>query len=130
MILDTSFIIDILRKRENALKRLGTLIEKNESLKITTLTIFELFSGLVNSTKYEKEKGEIEKILKSQIIISLGEESAKKAGEIDGQLSSEGNTLEPIDIMIGAIALLNKEKVLTRNISDFSRIKGLEIETY
>ena len=130
MILDTSFVIDLLRKKENALKKLGELIKNGESFKITTLTIFELFTGLIRSTKYEKEKDEIENILKSQIIISLNEESAKKAGEIDGKLILEGNQLEPIDIMIGAIALQNKEKVLTKNIHDFSRIRNLEIESY
>ncbi len=130
MILDTSFIIDLLRKKENALKKLEELIRKNEPLIITTLSIFELFSGLIKSQKYEKEKREIEKILGSQLIISLNKESAERAGEIDGQLSKEGNMIGSIDIMIGAIALLKKEKVLTRDISDFSRIKNLEIETY
>ena len=130
MILDTSFIIDLLRKKENALKKLEELTKKNEPLIITNLTIFELSSGLVKSQKYEKEKQEIEKVLESQLITSLNKQSAEKAGEIDGQLSREGNSIGSIDIMIGAIALLRKEKVLTRDINDFSRIKNLEIETY
>ena len=38
--------------------------------------------------------------------------------------------IQPIDCMIAGIALIRKEKVLTRNVKDFSKIKDLEIETY
>ena len=69
-------------------------------------------------------------ILDGQIILKFDKESAEKAGEIDGNLIKEGNTIGPIDTMIAGTAITKNEKVLTRNIKDFSRIKGLNIETY
>jgi len=34
------------------------------------------------------------------------------------------------DIMIAAIAIVNGEKILTRNSKHFKRIEGLEVEEY
>ena len=46
MILDTNFIIDIMRNNESAINKSKQLSDIGESQFITSLTIFELFSGL------------------------------------------------------------------------------------
>ncbi len=130
MILDTSFIIDLMRNEQKAVAKLQELIKRGEPQLVTSLTIFELFSGLVRCKKPSEEKEKILKVLAGQLVLNLDEQSAKISGEIDGNLIKEGNMLEPIDCMIAGIALAKKDKVLTRNVKDFSRIKSLEIESY
>lgn len=130
MIFDTTFIIDIMKNDEKAISKLNEIIKKGETQLITALTIFELFSGISRSNQPEKEKNKVIKILKGQLILHLDNDSAEKAGEIDGNLIKRGEDIGPIDCMISGIALVKKEKVLTRNIEDFKKIKGLEIETY
>jgi tRNA(fMet)-specific endonuclease VapC len=130
MIADTSFIIDIMNKDEGAEKKLHELIKKGETQKVTSLTIFELYSGVIRSKKSEQEKEKILNTLKEQFILHLDESAAEKAGEIDGGLVKEGNRVGIIDTLIGGIVLTKKEKVLTRNIKDFKKIKNLEVESY
>ena len=130
MILDTSFIIDIMKNDKKAIDKLEILIKSNETLMITAPSIFELFSGFARSSKPVDEKNKILKVLRGQLIVHLDNDSAEKAGEIDGTLVREGKMIGPIDCMISGIALIKKEKVLTRNAKDFSKIKDLEIETY
>ncbi len=130
MILDTSFVIDLMNGDESAVQKFKTLSNKGETQIITALTIFELFSGLARSKKAEAEKSKIISALQGQIVIHLDNDSAEKGGELHGNLAKEGKTIGVIDAMISGIALIKKEKVLTRNVKDFSRVKGLEIETY
>ena len=130
MILDTSFLIDLMNGDKFAVQKLQLLTNKGETQLITALTIFELFSGLARSKKAETEKTKVVNALQGQLVIHLDNDSAEKAGEIDGNLVKEGKSIGVIDSMIAGIALIKKEKVLTRNVKDFSRVKGLEIETY
>ena len=64
------------------------------------------------------------------VIIPFDKQAAERGGEIDGSLIKAGNKIGIIDSMIAGIALIRKEKILTRNVKDFSRVKGLEIDTY
>lgn len=130
MISDTTFIVDLLRNDARAITKLKELMKKNELSFVTTLTIFELFSGLFRSNNPIKEKSRVIDVLKRQMIINLDPESAEKAGEIDGNLILKGKMIQPVDCMIAGIALVKKDKVLTRNVKDFSKIEGLEIESY
>lgn len=130
MIFDTSFIIDLMDRNGNALLKLNDIIKRGDSQLVTSLTIFELFSGLVRSKRPVDEKNKILKVLEGQTILVLDKESAEKAGEIDGHLISEGKCIGAVDCMIAGITLTKKEKLVTKDIKDFSRIKGLELETY
>ncbi len=130
MIADTSFIIDLMREEKEALDKAKQLSINKETIFITTITLFELFSGLERSKKQNEEKQRIESTINSQLILGLEEESGKKAGEIHGTLIKEGNMLQPLDCLIAGIALVKNEKVITKNVKDFSRVKGLKIESY
>ena len=130
MILDTTFVIDMMNNDEMAVKKLYELIKRGENQLITAPTIFELFSGMARSNKPAHEKNKIMNILGGQLVLHLDSDAAEKAGEIDGNLINNGKTIQPIDCMIAGIALIRKEKVLTRNVKDFSQIKDLEIESY
>ena len=130
MILDTSFIIDIMEMDEGALSRHRTLREQNESYRVSSATIFELWSGVGHSRKSENEKIKVLKALSGISTISLSLPMAEKAGEIHGILAKEGKEIDDIDAMIAATALLENETVLTRNVKRFARVKGLRIESY
>ena len=130
MIADTSFVIDIMKNDKKAVAKLNELVKKGVPQLITSLAIFELYSGVSRSHKPFEERNKVMKLLNGQIIIHFDNDSAEKAGEIDGNLIKEGKMIEPIDSMIAGIALIKKEKILTRNIKDFSKVRGIEIETY
>lgn len=130
MILDTTFVVDIMNNEKEAVEKINAMLKNGETILITSLTIFELFSGLIRSKKPEEEKRKVDGAISEQLVLDLDEISAKKAGEIHGTLIKEGKCIGLVDCMIAGIALERKDKVLTRNIKDFSRIKGLEIEGY
>lgn len=130
MILDTTFLIDLMENEAAACDKLNLLIKMGEPQLVTALTIFELYSGLARSSKQEQEKQKIINALHGQLIVHLDCDAAEKAGEIDGALAKNGQMVSPIDCLIGGIAIVKKEKILTRNVKDFTKMKGVFVETY
>ena|SRR3989338_5924982 len=129
MILDTSFIIDLLKNRRESVSKMKQLTEDGVPYMITAPTVFELWSGLVSLGKSETEKQKTVSLIREQIIYPLDEESARIAGNIDGELIKKGLKTDPIDVMIAGIAISNNKKVLTRD-EHFARIEGLKVEGY
>ena len=130
MILDTSFIIDLMEGDEAALLRKMKLAEHKEMYRVAAPTIFELWSGISASDKPEKEKAKVLAALSEVITLQLSRKSAEKGGEIHGTLSKEGQGIDAIDSMIAAIATLENDTVLTRNVKHFMRVRGLKVESY
>ena len=131
MILDTSFLIDILRGENNKVKAKTLELDKRFEVKaVTSITIMELWRGAMLSNSQTKEKEKIDEILDSVLIYNFTEREAKKAGEIEAELIQQGKKIEIEDVMIAATALIRNEKVLTRNTKHFHDIWGLNIESY
>jgi len=129
MILDTNFLIDLMRHDLKAINKLEELNKKGIPQIVTTPTLFELWSGVIQSRKPEEEKKKIKEILINQTILNLDKESAEEAGQIDGRLTKQGIDIEVVDSMIAGISKVNNKKILTRNIKHFEKT-GLQIESY
>ncbi len=130
MILDTSFIIDVMKKNEKAMEKLKEIISAGDTQIITAPTIFELYSGVLQSDKPDEEKHRILYTLSHMVSWHLDPSGAERGGEINGKLIKAGEQIDAIDCMIAGIALTCGEKILTRNVKHFSRILGLKVETY
>ena len=131
--LDSSVIVDILRKKFD-LTQLESNLGENEVVKIPSPAIIEIVRGIYLNSNIsnvrENEREIVDKLLSSFPILDLDKDCAIKAGEIEADLINTGQIIDVEDIMIGAIAKQNGEKLITRNIKHFERIKGLEIEGY
>lgn len=130
MIADTTFIIDLLKERRKALDKLELLSRRGKEIKITTITLFELWSGVFQSKNYLDEKKKMLFVLHEIPIISFDKDSATLAGEIDAFLKKKGTRIQAEDGMIAGTALHNHEHLLTRNIKHFSLIPHLKLEEY
>jgi len=131
MLLDTSFLIDLLRgKNPAALERAKELDEKFERKSIASISVMELWRGAMQSHLQEVEKKDINNLLSSLLIHPFNENEAKKAGEVEAELKKSGKMIDLEDIMIAGVALVHNETILTRNKKHFSKIKGINIESY
>lgn len=130
MLLDTSFIIDLLRGRKTAVDKIKMLEADSLSTNISSPSIFELFVGISLTKKPSSEKKKIMDILLSWGTLTLDSECAALAGNIHGQLIKEGQPIDPEDSMIASIAIVNNETLLTKNTKHFSRVPDLKIEGY
>ncbi|MBI2662359.1 type II toxin-antitoxin system VapC family toxin [Candidatus Woesearchaeota archaeon] len=129
MILDTSFLIDLIKNKENAFQKAKILDNSSPPLRTTSISIFELRQGIEDINE-SKKKEKIEQLLNALGLLNFDLESAKIAGTIFAELERKGEIIEAEDCMIAGIAIHHNEPILTRNSKHFQRIKGLKLETY
>jgi len=129
MILDTSFLVDLLRGRPEAVKKIVEIEKRNEPVATTSVSVFEIWQGIPKKAS-ESQVEKVLELLRSVNSISLDFDSALEAGEIQRKLKAKGEMIDPEDAMIAGIAKVQRKKILTRNEKHFGRITGLELETY
>jgi tRNA(fMet)-specific endonuclease VapC len=134
MIADTDFFIDIMRsKRQHhdvAVRKLEELDAGGIKISMAAITRFELSSGIEQFVRPDEERARVRRLVRAYPTLPLEGATADRSGEIYGFLRARGTTIGVADALIGATALVYGESVLTRNRKHFSRIQGLQIETY
>ncbi len=127
--LDTTFIIDLLRGKEEISPLKDTLSRTESRLAVAAPSIMELWVGAQLVSKSTEEKVKIDELLQSLIVLELNEHSAKLAGEIEAGLIRSGQIIDTEDCMIAGIAISNGETLVTRD-AHFARIPGLRVLKY
>ena len=105
--LETTFLIDILRRKESV-RKLKDEIDKTESLlSITAPSIMEMWLGAILSKLPDIEKGKVSELLSSLAVLPFDERSAKESVEIESVLLKDGEIIGIEDIMIAGIVKTN-----------------------
>jgi len=93
MILDTSFIIDVMKNDTKAVEKLHYLIDNNKAQILPAPVIFELCAGIAQSSQKNKEHEKIQAAINQMLCIQLDPTMAAKAGMIQGELIRKGKTI-------------------------------------
>ncbi|MFB6236588.1 MAG: type II toxin-antitoxin system VapC family toxin [Halopenitus sp.] len=130
MILDTSFLIDLMNTDEDAVA-MATAIESNsQPQRIPAQVVYELYVGVGYTETPSAEVSKIQSVLEARPTVEVTEEIAKQAGRIDGQLRRTGGRVGEGDVVIGATAIRHNEPVITGNPHDFSQIPDVKVRSY
>jgi len=127
MILDTSFLIDLMNSDPDAVELGDEIDGQGRTQRIPAQVVYELYVGVGYTETPAEEVEKIRAVLDARPVVETTAEIASIAGRIDGQLRREGERVSPNDIIIGATARQYDEPVVTSNPSDFNRIPGVEI---
>ena len=130
MLLDTSFLIDLMNGEGAAVERARQLEADLVQQRLSAMTLFELYYGVGRIGQSDEERENIERVLASKPVHPADTAVMRKAGRLAGELAAEGDPVGDGDVIIGATALVADEPVLTRNVADFERLDGVEVETY
>ncbi len=130
MILDTTFIIDLLRGEEKIEDWIDKFDSGDEIPVLNPITAMELLEGAHLSDRTDEELEKIKSLLEGLTLEDFDVEDGKLSGKINASLTEEGKTIDLEDVMIAAIALNSEQTILTRNSEHFERIEETEVETY
>ena len=125
-VLDSSFLIDVLRNRHGAVRLLAEL-EQRESLFVPSLAVMGLWEGVLRGRFPATERRRVEELFAAASILDFDARAAKRAAELAVELTHL--PLEPEDVMIAAIALVRGEKLVTRD-AHYARVPGLVVVKY
>jgi len=100
-----------------------------ENCVVSEITIAELKYGIAKSTKKEMNQQILDtfqaKIEVLPIFPALDIYATEKA-----RLKTKGKIIDDFDLLIGATAIFNNLTLVTKNISDFNRLDGIDIEDW
>lgn len=114
-LLDTTFVIDLLRGQPTARSRYERLFEEGDSVYVNEVVVCEAATGAHGAT-YD----DLVAIVRPIELVQPGPESALEAGRWRAEARSRGRTLSLPDALIAAAALALDATILTRNVRDFS----------
>lgn len=130
MILDTSFIIDLLKGKEEIQNWIDKFDSGEEIPILNPITAMELWEGAHLSDRTDDELEKIRTLLEGLTPENFDVEDGKISGKINAALTKKGKTIDLEDVMIAAISLNAEQTILTRNPEHFERVEGTEVETY
>jgi len=114
LLLDTSVLIDVLRRRNQRRELLAELIRAGHTLTTTTLNIAELYAGM-----RPEEEAPTEAFLDGLELYELSGPSARQAGKLKSAWAKKGRTLALADTIVAASAMEHGCALLTDNRRDF-----------
>ena len=125
MILDTTFLIDLLDQLDTAEDALADLIEGATPVAVSPLTVYETGLGL-----HEREYTRFDEILASMVVLPLGRTESRRALSIQRTLGDRGEPIGDIDALTAATAVESADaRVLTRNVDELARVEDRNVET-
>ncbi|OLZ41625.1 twitching motility protein PilT [Natrinema saccharevitans] len=129
MILDTSFLVDVLRG-ESTVEEAVRTVDETGTAYASSVTVMELWEGIRLADSSDRERTVTENLLTDVRELPFDRDCATTAGEINATLHRDGTPIETADVMIAATALVHDVPVVTDNTDHFGRIDDLEILTY
>ncbi len=128
VILDTNFLIDLMRKKDCAINKLKNLVMNKTTINTTTINLAELYRGAYICNNREMEINKIETLVSNINVIAFDYKSAQIYGRLYHELKS--CLIGDADLFIASIVLSKDDILLTKNTKHFERIKDLDIENW
>ena len=101
-----------------------------EGLCISSITLAELEYGVQASANVEKNTIALAKVLSIVEILPFDDEAAVEYGIIRADLRKKGTPIGDFDMLIAAHARAKKLTIVTNNVREFERVKGLKVENW
>ena len=123
-LLDSSVCVMILRGRT----AVADLPPPPEAA-ISGIVAAELWAGAMKATR-SSEADRLQELLEFFPVLDFTQAAARSYGEIRADLERRGQTIGPLDLLIAAHALSLGAILVTGNVREFKRVKGLKVQAW
>lgn len=129
MLLDSTFINDLVREDEDAVAMLEQLITEETDVAISPLTVFEVGVGLRGDAASLRDR--FHTVVDDLEVAPLSRRQAERALTIQRRLYDRGEPIGAVDVLLaGTAATLADPRVLTRNTDEFGRVDAITTVSY
>lgn len=94
---------------------------------ISSITLAELQYGVANSKHIQRNRAALNEFILPLEIADFDEKAAEIYGNVRANLEKTGTPIGSMDMLIGSHALSLGVILVTNNVREFKRIKGLKI---
>jgi tRNA(fMet)-specific endonuclease VapC len=127
-LLDTNACVALINLRDDAVRKSYQHASRSGAqVYVSAIVTFELWYGVANSTRVSWNHERLETFLAGRVtILPFDDDDARAAGSIRADLESSGKMIGPYDLLIAGQALARQLTLVTANVAEFSRVKGLK----
>ena len=130
-LLDTNACIAALNGRPPVVRdRIVGARNAGGEIVVSTIALFELWHGVGRSLHAERNAERLATFRDSVRILPFDEEDAHVAGGIEAELRARGTPVGPYDVLMAGQARRRGLTLVTANVREFSRVKGLQWEDW
>ena len=126
--LDTNIIIDFIKGDKETIEKI-TELSKLSDLYLSIITVCEIYKGLCNEKKSEKEGGTIASLFDSLYILDLDYNAAREFKEIYAKLKNIEEVKNEFDLIIAAIVKSNDLTLITKDKKHFNNT-GIKLQIW
>jgi tRNA(fMet)-specific endonuclease VapC len=127
-LLDTNIISDLIKNPKGRVaKRIARVGESNVCTSI--IVAAELRYGCAKSGS-ERLSEAVENLLGELDVLSLEDPADTEYGKIRAELERRGTPIGANDLLIAAHALAIEATIVTANVDEFARVKGLKVQNW
>jgi tRNA(fMet)-specific endonuclease VapC len=121
-ILDTSVCVPVLRGRSSIRE-----LPSPDETAISSIVAAELWAGANKIGKEHPQFALLEEFSEIFEVIDFSHDAARHYGEIRAELERKGQSIGPLDLLIAAHARSLGAALITANVGEFRRVKGLKM---
>jgi tRNA(fMet)-specific endonuclease VapC len=127
--LDTDICAFILRRSSDELMEHIQSVPMHQQV-MSVVTYAELLYSVQVSSKKKSNQAAVDALARHLTPLEWPEEAARHYAEIRADLKRKGSMIGANDLMIAAHARSLGAVIVTNNIKDFARVKGLKVENW
>jgi tRNA(fMet)-specific endonuclease VapC len=126
-LLDTNVVIALLKNQPPVVRtRLRRVVTRGSAVAVSSIVLYELWYGVARSERRRENTERLRVFLAGNVnVVPFEEEDAAVAGELRATLERAGTPIGPYDLLIAAQALRGGSTLVTANLSEFARVRGL-----
>ena len=126
-LLDTNACIALINGHPAAVRaRLQKTTAAGNHVLVSSIAVFELWYGVGKSTRQEFNRKRLETFLAGPLLtVPFEDADARVAGSVRAVLEAIGKPIGAYDVLTAAQAVRHQLTLVTANVSEFSRVKGL-----
>lgn len=132
---DTSLLIDWIGRSDSRLRlradrAIARAIVDHEPLATTRFNIAGLLVGVYRASNRKAERRKVDSVLRGFAVLEFDAQCAEVFADISAELQVRGEPRGDMDLLIASIAVVYRQKIVTRNARHFRDIRGLTVEEY
>jgi tRNA(fMet)-specific endonuclease VapC len=128
-LLDTNHCIFLINHKYPEVGR-RLALQKVGAVAVSTITTAELWHGVENSVRKERNQAALGKFLLPLEVLPFDEKAAQAYGNIRCQLERMGKVIGAMDLLIAAHAVSSGAVLVSQNLRGFQRVPELKLEDW
>ena len=127
-LLDTDICIAIINRDD----RVRSHLERHapSALRMSAVTLAELRVGVARSTRPKRSATNLNALLSKVGVVPFDEAASARYGELRAFLERRGSPIGGLDTLIAAHALSMRWTLVTHNVREFGRVRGLMVDDW